>query len=500
MKRFYIIFFSCIGIILCVLFFGRNIFFPQKSNVTTSRIVIPAVENTKDTSKTQDKPTGTQTNVNLTAFVPMASDETLIATHSADLNGDSFEDQVIAVKKSSSPYINLIVGLYNPEITVYFRNVEISTEIVQVKTFSCYTLDITGERINTLIYTGFTENNESVLQAFNGAQNEEQGFYLEKIADLKSSGTIFIESVTRTDAYAMSLVNGDCYPIWVYGTDEEDKDNFVQIQTRYKWNPQERLYLKDYETRVTGKKLVAKELQRIQDGTVETFMEFLEGLWYRTSSKTNETRYLFFDREQNEIIFLFDQTQEIYTITNSTLRRNGIYMSTANKSISNLTRRLDISLMSTDTIRIKLKDDLRMVIGEETVWDGNYKKMTSTTSQEKVGDKKEISYFSDFLKTEKNPWSFQDGITIEFKETTFDIQKDGIVESGVYSTVPIGDSQILQCRSNSKSLPSGFYDVKSLNDGKKTGKKIIELLPVSLNTEGFFPSGKPSIRLETESN
>lgn len=501
MKKLYIIIFCIIAIILCVLLIGRSKFFPEKSTITTSKVITPgsSSQDTQDIDKTK---TDEQLNsTNLTAFVPMQSDETLIATHSSDINNDTYEDQIIAVKRANNPYIMVVVGLYSPKLTHYLRTCEIPTEITQVKTFTLTTLDITGERINTIIYTGFSDNNDSILQAYNGKISQDIGFELVQIADLKSNGTIFIEPVTRTAAYDMSLVSGQSYPIWVYSTDDENGQNtYDQIQSRYIWNSLEQKYLKDYETRVTGKKIATKELQRIQDGTVETFMAFLDGLWYKTSSKTGETRYLFFDKDQNEIIFLLDQIQEIYTTINSTLRRNGIYISTTNKSIQNLTRRLDISLVGTEEIRIKLRDDLRMLIGEETVWDGNYKKMTSRSSTNKSTKQIDKNLIIKTLKTNKEPWRFSDGSSIEFLENKFIIQKENTTQEGTFFLVESNEKILIQCKSNNTALPDGFYSINIIDDNKKSSVKILELIPANVNLTGHYPSGKPIIKLETPFN
>ena len=52
-----------------------------------------------------------------------------------DFDGDTFDDQVVAVRKAGSPYLFLIVGLYNPDTNSYGRSAEIATEISKVRTF-----------------------------------------------------------------------------------------------------------------------------------------------------------------------------------------------------------------------------------------------------------------------------------------------------------------------------------------------------------------------------
>lgn len=499
MKKFYLIIFCVIAIILTILIFGHSFFFPKENNITTSKVVIPIANNEKNNFNTQSNTENDNTSISMTSFIPLQGDETLIGTHSVDFNNDTYEDQIIAIKKANSSFITLIIGLYKPQLTLYERSIEIPTEISQVKTFSFTTLDITGERLPTLIYTGFTDSNESVLQAFNPDTSD--SFNVKQIVNLKSTGSIFIESSNRSDAYAMSMVQGESFPIWVYSTDSEKPEgSFDQVQTKYVWNSPQREYIKQYETRVAGKKIEAKELARIQDGTVETFLNFLEGLWVRTSSNTNATRYLFFDKTEKEVIFILDSTQEIYTFTNTTLRRNGIYMSTENKSISNLSRRLDITLLAPDEIRIKLNDDVRMIIGEETLWDGQYKKMPQNSAASSIQSKPTSSIINQ-LKTNKNSWILSDGNRIVFSEKQYSIHTDNGTQTGSIATVTIKNEVILQCKTNNSTiLPSGFYRViESTAEQKDKSKEFITFVPVTLTTTGLLSSSGKAIQLERDS-
>lgn len=497
MKRFYIIVFAIIAAALLILLIGQRFFFPEKKTVTGSKLIIAQANNGALNEENSADERLTQDESSLTSFIPLKSDETLIGCLSADINADSFEDQVIAVKNAQTPFITLIPGIYNPQTTVYERKEEITTEIAQVKTFTFTTLDITGEKINTLLYTGFTDNNESVMQAFNGISDKSGKFYMHRIIDLKTDGTVFIEDLPRSESYDLGFTKGESFAVWVYSTDNQGAQNsFDQIQTKYVWSPDHNEYIKQYETRVTGKKIAAKEVERILDGNPETFINFLDGLWYRTSGTNKETRYLFFDKKENDVIFLYESTQEIYTIINKTLRRSGIYMSLTNKSIQNLSRRIDVALLGTDEIRIKLTDDLRMVIKEETLWDGTYKKM----SQKSLGQNTNQSTVTDFykmLQSGKNPWYTSDGVKVEFDSTKIKIQSEKENTRALYSPVTIKNETLLQIRSESKTIPSGFYKVKRSSGNSDIATDVLELSPISVSTNGYFNTGKASIRLET---
>ncbi len=497
MKRFYIIVFSIVAAVLLILLLGQKFFFPEKKLITGSKLIIAQSANGTINEETSATETLTSDETSLTSFIPLKSDETLIGCLSSDLNADSFEDQVIAVKNAQTPFITLIPGIYNPQTTMYEREEEIPTEITQVKTFTFTTLDITGEKINTLLYTGFTDNNESIMQAFNGIVEKSGNFSMHKIIDLKTDGTIFIEDLPRSESYDLGFTKGESFAVWVYSTDNQaSRNSFDQIQTKYVWSADLKEYIKQYETRVTGKKIAAKEVERILDGNPETFLTFLDGLWYRTSGTNKETRYLFFDKKENDVIFLYESTQEIYTIINRTLRRSGIYMSLTNKSIQNLSRRIDVALLGTDEIRIKLTDDLRMVIKEETLWDGTYKKMSQKTLSQNTNQSTVTDFYKQ-LQSGKNPWYTSDGVKVEFESSKIKIQSEKENIRALYSPVTIKNETVLQIRSESKTIPSGFYKVKRSSGNSDIATDILELTPINVSTNGFFNSGKASIRLET---
>ena len=54
--------------------------------------------------------------------------ETLISTLTIDFNNDTFDDEVIVVRKSGFPYLLVIPGLYNSETNSYDRLEEIETK------------------------------------------------------------------------------------------------------------------------------------------------------------------------------------------------------------------------------------------------------------------------------------------------------------------------------------------------------------------------------------
>ena len=209
-----------------------------------------------------------------------------------------------------------------------------------------------------------------------------------------------------------------------------------------------------------------KELAKIQDGTVETFANYLNGLWYKTDNEEDEIRYIFLDYKNAEVIFLAGDAQEVYNWQNSNLYRNGIYLSTVNASIENLRRRFDISLTGLDEMRVHVYDDVRMRIGADALWNGNYKKMKSAnefpSNEIDTTDLEELRSRLEEIKE----WSAPDGALIAFKNGLYTIQSESARESGVYFVSKIQSAFVIQF--NSQSSDRYIGNVYLIRYGTKT--------------------------------
>ena len=485
MKRFSVIFLFLFAFTLGFYFIFSSLTPDTEQETIRAKVVIPATTNQVEQS--EDTESYSSVEFENTSLVQLNLDETLITTLSVDINLDTFEDQIIAVKKANKPNIVLIVGLYNSKTSEYQRFTEIQTSIFQVKTFSLMTMDLAGNHTNTLVCTGFSSNNDSILQAYN-PKSEKNRFSIVKIIDLKTDGTIFIQQAQRNDNYSIYNMNADCFPIIMYSTEETPEGtDFEQVQTTYEWNKKTEVYEPTTTTRLSSKKIAAKELARILDGTVSTFTNFLDGLWYRTNT-TGQQRYIFFDPKSEEIIFFDQAIQEVYDWLNNTLRKNGVYISASNKSISNLVRYFDIALVSVDEIRVRVRDDVRMIIGTDTLWDGVYKK----TSQ-KMNSVQSKTTATNIIKTMEEgagKWNFQDN-SVVFTDGVFSLSNKDKKESGVYTHTTLFNTDLIQFRADQENCKlNGFYMYKQNEDR-------IDFIPVTVTTSSCIIEGTTSpIRME----
>ncbi len=486
MKHFTVIFFSLFAVALISYFAFSSFSKTEDTETVRAKVVIPATTN--QVEQTENTESYSSVEFENTSLIQLNLDETLITTLSVDLNSDTFEDQVIAVKKANNPNIVIIIGLYNSKTSEYQRFTEIQTEIFQVKTFSLMTMDLAGNHTNTLVCTGFSSNNDSILLAYN-PKTERNKFSLVKIVDLQTDGTIFIQQAQRNDNYSIYNMNAECFPIIMYSTEETPEGtDFEQVQTTYEWNKKTEVYEATSTTRLSSKKIAAKELARILDGNVSTFTNFLDGLWYRTNT-TGQQRYIFFDPKSEEIIFFDQAIQEVYDWLNGTLRRSGIYITASNKSISNLIRYFDIALVSVDEIRVRVRDDVRMIIGTDTLWDGVYKK----TSQKMNSNQTKTKETANIIKTMEEgagKWNFQEN-TVVFAEGMFSLSENDKKTTGVYTDTTLFNTNLIQFKADQENCKlDGFFMYKQSEDR-------VDFIPVTVTTSScIIERTIPPIRME----
>lgn len=480
MKRLIPVIFVLAGAALALLFFSRNLFVVDKS-ISRAKVVVPIVGNPESGPKSSDYSDGLEH----TSFIQLSNGETLVGTLEMDIDGDGADDQINMVKTTSSPYIVLIVGLYDSKTGTYTRSNYLATQITQMKTFACTSMDVIGNHKNSLVYQGVTDSGNVVLKIYEGTRNKKGEFLLRPIGDFEADGTIFIQQTPRPESYELSQSRGESFPVWVYTSDQKnlgsDSSQLDQIQTMYEWSEEEGAYIATRTLRVSGNRVAAKELARIQDGTVATFGKFLEGLWYKTENTGSKIRYISFDYANSEIIFEYEDSEEVYSWLKSTLRRNGIYFSAVNKSIENLQRRFDISLVSTDEIKIKLQDDVRMLINESTQWDGNYKKFTAR-EPERAGASPQAECIARLIEQEN--WETNDHTILKFTDANYVANGKSSYDSGRFTTNEITGSTLIQFRS-AHELP--FFKENYLPSFQsEKDRDTILLNPVVISPEGFY--------------
>lgn len=512
-----VIVFSCLAGIIFLLVLVNLIFFKNRSRSIRPKVITPISADSKN-NNLSDKDLVTEDSV-ITTFVPLHSTETLINTLNVDFDGDSLDDQIIAVHKADSQFIFLIVGLYNSESNSYDRFAEISTDIAKIRTFSYSAIDITGTHKTALVYQGVKSNGDSVMKIYHYEKKGKHG-ELVSIGDFASDGTIFIQQTERSEAYELSQAKGSSYKVWVYSSDKteenvESNSGVSQIQTEYSWNDEEKQYTQSKQFRITGSRLAAKELARIQNGNVDTFAEYLNGLWYKTANVGSEPRYIYFNYDTKEVIFLSDGAEGVYSWEDSNLRRSGIYLTVVNSIISSMKRRFDIMLTGVNEVYVHVRDNIGMVIKENDQWDGTYKKMSFQTT---FGDEKKESLVDEFSKelTSNSVWVDNEGNRFSFNKNEYIYEHSIKKDVGMYVFQQVGSYAAIQFRSDENNgLLNDSYTMKfetvevpvkqtRRNAKPKTqtvvNKDIIHFTPVVLSPKSCYAMEGRILTLQRETS
>ena len=474
MKRIIPAIFIAVAALLACFFLVRH-FFEQSTVVQRSRLITPLVDG-NDAASEKNASAYTDDYAD-TSFITLAQDETLLSTVTMDIDGDGYDDQINVIKTANSQFIMLVVGLYNAASAKYERAASLATVVTQVRTFACTSMDVIGNHHNALVYQGISPNGHSVLRMYLGSRDRQKRFKIDCIGDFDTDGTVFIQQLDRDESYALSQARGMSFPVWIYSSETQTESNRTdQLQTEFNWDEKEGKYVQVAQTRVPGSSIAAKALARIQDGTVETFSRFLDGLWYKTENTSRSIRYIFFDSSAHEIIFENGDSEEVYSWLNSNMRRGGMYFTAVNTSIENLQRRVDISLTGIDEIRIRLQDDVRMIIKESTQWDGSYKKMA--IQHTKASAAKETAVFSALS---ANRWKTSDGTEFSFTDEEYTVKGTAKSDRGRFMRISISGDDVLQFRSDTSQAyfkNNYIFDFQKVEKeeqaGRRTIKKIVD--------------------------
>lgn len=490
MKHFVIIIFAICAIALAFIFFSQRK--TQDSIPVTAdntRTVIP--QNLGSQTPEAGGTAGTEAeNTTVVSFVPLYSNEILLSTLSLDFDGDGYDDQIVSIRKVDDPHIRLIIGLYDPFSRQYKRSTTITTEIIQTRTFSFTAMDLIGNHKQSLIYTGYDEDGNSVMKIYLPEKNNNT-LSLHLIGDFKSDGLIFIQQLDRFDTYESQGALGVSFPVWVYSSAvSQNGTSTDQVQTKYVWDSAQYKYRKDTETHVTEKNVMQAELNKILDGTEETLEQHLSGLWYKTDAPKDSIRGIFFAPQSQEVIFQGTESQEVYTWLSSTVRHNGMYITAINSLINSITRRIDVSLISTDEIKITIRDDIGMTINESALVDGYYKKqkhdMSLFQSSEETPDLLQIL-------ENQNTWLINGLTKIFFDDQTYKSEN----ASGRIALSQCNGTSVLQF----KGTPGApFYNQENytahIEYDESDTITAVTLQPVSVTPLGTEPFPGATIRLE----
>lgn len=483
--------------VLCLVLIGLFIY---KKNGTTETVTRETVKTIVPLNKTMDSETTLKEN-SLTSIdetkdqilIPLESDEIFLQAINLDINKDGISDQICAVKKATSLELFLIPGIQDPLTGEYTRLDPIQTGITQSKTLVLYSLDLIGDRNNIIVVSGMDSDNHQILISYMPFLDTGKKVVLDPIINLLADGSISIQEIARSDTYNLGLTPGISYPIHSFSSDPNAPGTLDQIERIYNWSPQLRRYIQTSEAQIPGKKIETKLLNQLQNGNLDSFEQFLDGLWYTSSTEKAQTKNIYFDYTNNEIIFHDTSTEEIFAKENSSPRRYGVYFSTRNTSITNIRRLIDIELVGIDEIKIKVIEDVNLKITVASEWDGYYKKRTSSRVTSESDAEKKIKEISlSFLK-EPTTWLSPEGFTLQINGDLYTYTKNETEEKGKTALLSVGNFTVIQFKPDNRSIKSKFYTIE-LPKNATTGNADLILTEVRIFVPNVYKTGSQAMR------
>ena len=488
MKKLTIVIFLLVAGVLAYFYFHQV---PEQEeekteNIIYSKTVVPVDYSFSDDENSSG--TSQQDENTFISHIQLMPGETLLQTYEAVLANhskqDQMDDQISAIKKTGHDNIYLLIGIYDAVTNTYIRSAEIETKITKFSTFSLSFTDLIGNHTNSIIYTGFSDNNRTILCAYQPLEHNGT-FNLIQIADLSSEGTFSIQEPQRSDAYQMGTASGESFQIWEYSP-APGSNSLDQIQSIYNWNPNKRSYELVSSRKIAGNQINSQELAKILDGTTSTFSKFLNGVWYKTTKDDDGQRYIFFNPEEKEIVCFMDETQEVYSWNSDWMRRYGLSMTTKNKSTAAVSRQIDTTLVATNEIKVVVTDELRMNISESSLWSGNYKKQTQMPVEHY--EEQINTPIGEYLSDSENPWVIQDEYFITFSDSSWSSESAEGNSSGIFVTSYAFDTEIIQFRSpDSNPILKGTFITKK-DTVSRQDRDILILQGADITTSGLVPT------------
>jgi hypothetical protein len=338
-----------------------------------TRVITPGVMGNSDPDSSWDGYNDYEGGYNLK--VPLNDGEIVISALYFDLETNVAEEQVVAfynLNGGEAPVAITFIS-YNEQDGSYWRLWNAPAAATMPGTVTMYSRDMLGDRSICIIVTGMNAIGEHTMTIFH-RYDVEKNQPFKKIAEIQMDGSITIQESERPLAYRQGITRGQPFSIIAHKPDNESSNILDRIEITYTYNNAKGIYEESIINHVPGSQIEQRRLREILSGRPGVFEEFINDLWYHVSPEgtVDKSQYLYFDPEKHEIIFFGDDTQQIFTWYHSTYTRYGLYISSQNVSVSTLRRFLDIEMVSLDSIRIKVVEDVRLKIDVSMPWDGLY--------------------------------------------------------------------------------------------------------------------------------
>jgi hypothetical protein len=445
----------------------------------------------------------TQRAERLASAIPLESNETLLDLYSFNLDTDDEEEQILVVRRSDDPegLIRIVVADYSPQSRRWSRIWDGATLATKIKTFQITVGDLLGNHGVNIICTGMNDTNEQTMTVFRRVAPEgDQRLRFEPIFQGRGDA-VLINSSDRADSYKLGQSNAESWSISIWRADPSAGNYLDQIKETWKWSSSDSTYLSSSSERIPGASIARRIAESLLDGTTDTFEQFLDGIWYKQSTDPLSENALFvtFQPRDGAVLFSAQGIVEIYEWENSNSTRYGLYIACRNQSVRNLRRLMDVELVSTDTINLRVFQDLRIKADIAAKWDGRYRKLGQEMAKAfRLPPAKAIHTRPEL----DGLYIAEDGMELRFTGSTYTLKTDSILETGGFAVFVISGQTILDLRAlqagDAAANTRRSWTISLANQGSTSNQQssILTLSPVRIGVTGPEPLEGPRLVLE----
>ncbi|MGD9938802.1 MAG: pallilysin-related adhesin [Clostridia bacterium] len=461
------------------------------------------VVNAGEGSRVNDTINQVQRSERLASAIPLETNETLLDLYSFNLDTDDEEEQILVVRRADDTegLIRIVVADYSPQSRRWSRTWDGATLATKIKTFQITISDLLGDHDVNVICTGMNDENEQTLTVFRRIAPDEDQRLLFASIFLGSGDAVLVNSSDRADSYKLGQSNAESWSISIWRADPSAGNFLDQIKETWNWNASAGAYTPTSTERIPGASIARRIAETLLDGTTETFEQFLDGIWYKQSTDPLSDSALFvtFQPRDGAVLFSAQGIVEIYEWENSNSTRYGLYIACRNQSVRNLRRLMDVELVSTDTINLRVFQDLRIKADIAAKWDGQYRKLGPEMAKAfQVHPAKAIH-----TKPELDGlYTSDDGTKLRLTGSTYSLETEDILETGGFAVFEISGQAILDLRalqsgdSATSTRRSWTITTSSRNDAEGKPVSILTLSPVRIGVAGPEPMDGPNLILE----
>ena len=380
MKKTYIIF-SCLIAFACILTIvilatgaWRPFLYPQQEEFVWARIITPRENGDEAETWETGLPFWEE---DLRTHVPMREGEIVISILARESETGFAEDQFVAYLSAYGSGNQIYVAWigFDPAINRHRRMWETPTLATRPETLSMFSIDLIGDRNNCIVITGMNNRNQHTMTVLRRNFGSVYSPFV-KIAELEADGSIVIQETVRSIAYQRGIAHGHSFNIALYNHDEASDNILDRVEIIFSYNPATGRYERTRETRIPGSQVEQQRVREILSGAPGVFEDFISGLWYFVSPQgtIDKRQYIYFNPSAGQIVFSSEGTYQIYRWMNSTPFRYGLHVRSQNQTISTLRRFIIIEVVSLDSIRLRVHEDIRLTIRITPPWSGTYRR------------------------------------------------------------------------------------------------------------------------------